>query len=247
MLTAETTPATQTRTAAERGPFPAPAEKPDLRAYYEYAGRHFRYVPEHDPIELLRTKLVWRLLPRSAGKTWLDVGCGDGVLCHEARRRGFSVFGIDLAWSRLDFARSYYAGLSLAQGAIYSLPFADRRFDVVTSVEVLEHLTHPYDAFRELARVSRRYVLCTTPYRESVEGVFCPHCKRTFPPAGHLQRFDEDRFAEFGRTVGLRIRRWMHTHPMLEYRRFRYCPPLKWLIADYYKDSGFLGVLFEKP
>ncbi len=220
---------------------------PDLRAYYEDGGRRFRCVPEFDPMELVRVRLVFRLMPSTAGGSALDVGCGDGYLCQQLRARGFrNVVGVDLAHSRLTYARGRSERGHFSQSDVYALPFGDGQFDVVTCVEVLEHLKEPKRAMRELARVSRRYVICTTPYRESLQANLCPYCQRTFPPAGHLQRFDESRFGEMGQAAGLRLRRWKHSHPMLEYRRFRYCPPLRWLISGYYRDSGFIGGRFEK-
>jgi len=227
--------------------WPSATESPDFRSYYEDSGRRFRYVPEHDPVERIRVGLVFRVMPRDVGRAVLDVGCGDGYLCNELVRRGWhGVVGVDLARSRLDYVQSRFPSIRLAQTDIHRLPFKDGQFDLVTCSEVLEHLEDPEAAFRELARVSRRYVICTTPYREGVQQTYCPHCHRTFPPAGHLQSFDEHRFTSMGEAAGLMLRKWRHTHPMLEYRRFRYCPPLRWLIQGYYRQSGFLGGLFVR-
>ncbi|MBN1341083.1 MAG: class I SAM-dependent methyltransferase [Phycisphaerae bacterium] len=219
----------------------------DLRGYYEDNGSRFRCVPEFDPREAVRVRHVFRLLPRDAGSSALDVGCGDGYLCEQLARRGFdTIVGIDLANSRLAYAQGRNPHGRFAQSDVNRLPFADASFDVVTCVDVLEHQPDPVGALRELARVARRYVVVKTPYRESVAENMCPHCSRTFPPDGHLHRFDEHRFAALAEAAGLRLRRWRHGHPMFEYRRFRYLPPLRWLIAGYYRDSGFIGGLFEK-
>jgi len=235
------------RLCTEQSVDPVQVRGSDLRAYYEDRGRRVRNVPELDPIELVRVRLMLRLMPRGPGRGVLDVGCGDGYLCEQLMGRGFeTVVGVDLAGSRVGYARSRYPWARFAQSNAYKLPFADGQFDVVTCGEVLEHLAEPERAMRELARVSRRHVVCTTPYRESLIDNLCPYCHRSFPPEGHLQRFDEQRLAEMGAAAGVRLRRWRHTHPMFEYRRFRYCPPLRWLIAGYYRDSGFIGGLFEK-
>lgn len=67
--------------------------------------------------------------------------------------------GVDL---KRDAERVRDAGV---QGDLYSLPFADASFDGIVFAEVLEHLTRPFDALRELHRVlesgGRLYV--TTP------------------------------------------------------------------------------------
>ncbi len=218
-----------------------------LRDYYEDGGRRYRHVPEYDPVELTRVNLVFRLLPRRSGRSVLDVGCGDGYLLDRLASRGFrNTFGVDLAQSRLDFASRCFLNRKLVQSDVVDLPFADEAFDVVTCVEVLEHVPDPDRSLVELARVSARYVICTTPYCESVSENLCPHCGKGFPPAGHLHRFDEDRFKSMADQAGLRFRRWRHAHPVLEYRRFRLLPPLRWLIQGYYRTSGFIGVLLEK-
>lgn len=219
----------------------------DLRSYYEDTGRRFRYVPEFDPVERVRVGLMFRLMPRKAGRSILDVGCGDGYLCEQLSHGGFeTVVGVDLAGSRLAYARNRNPLGRFSQSDVCALPFATGQFDVVTCGQVLEHLTDPERAMRELMRVSRRYVICTTPYREALVENVCPHCDHSFPPAGHLQSFDENRFRHIGELAGMLLRRWRHAHPLFEYRRFRYCPPLRWLIADYYRDSGLIGGLFEK-
>jgi len=246
-VAAEFTPGQAHRCRAEGAVDQTDQSVPDLRSFYEKSGRRFRCVPELDPIELVRVRLVFRLMPRNAGRGVLDVGCGDGYLCERLSARGFqTVVGVDLANTRLTYARGRARGGRFAQSDVCELPFADEQFDVVTCVEVLEHLPDPERACRELARVSRRFVICATPYRETAQEDLCPYCHQLFPKAGHLHGFDERRFKAMAGTAGMRLRRWRHSHPMFEYRRFRYCPPLRWLIAGYYRDSGFIGGLFEK-
>jgi len=42
------------------------------------------------------------------------------------------------------------------------------------------------------------------------------------------------------------VTRFEHVIPMFECRRYKWLPPLKWLIWDHFKDSGTLGALLRK-
>jgi len=55
------------------------------------------------------------------------------------------------------------ARLRVRQADVTSLPFADDAFDVVTMLEVLEHIPTPVPALSEAVRVARRYVLLSAP------------------------------------------------------------------------------------
>lgn len=96
------------------------------------------------------------------GEAMLDVGCGTGTLALAARRvAGASgeVFGIDASPEMVERARrkARRAGLQieLRQAPAQALPFADGRFDLVTSTLMLHHLPRQdrQACVREMARV----------------------------------------------------------------------------------------------
>ena len=88
----------------------------------------------------------------------LDAGCGSGQTMSWFQRDhpSWSVSGIDVAPEGLASARS--AGLSVEQASVLDIPFGDHRFDLVVTLDVLQHL--PLDggdatALAEFARILR--------------------------------------------------------------------------------------------
>lgn len=84
-----------------------------------------------------------------AGKTVLDVGCGGGILTEALAQRGASVTGIDMTEAPLQVARLHAmdSGLeSIHYQQITAEGLAERapgQFDVVTCMEMLEHVPDP--------------------------------------------------------------------------------------------------------
>jgi 2-polyprenyl-6-hydroxyphenyl methylase/3-demethylubiquinone-9 3-methyltransferase len=80
-----------------------------------------------------------------AGKSAVDVGCGAGLLCEPLARLGGSVAGVDAAAENIGVARAHAAqsGLSIDYRAGSIEALAGERFDLVTSMEVIEHVTDP--------------------------------------------------------------------------------------------------------
>ena len=91
----------------------------------------------------------------------LDAGCGEG----EMLRRG--VLPPHVQPVCMDLRRAALADVGAPArvcASVLALPFPDRSFDVVTCLEVLEHLDHPAAAVEELARTARRAFVVSVPF-----------------------------------------------------------------------------------
>ncbi len=103
-----------------------------------------------------------------AGKSALDVGCGAGLMCEPLARLGASVTGLDAAPENIAVAKDHAAG----QGLAIAYRCADvakigGQFDLVTSMEVVEHVADPATFVAALAaRLSPGgLMILTTPNR----------------------------------------------------------------------------------
>lgn len=86
-------------------------------------------------------------------KRALDVGCGAGLLCEPLARLGADVTGVDAAPENIAVARDHAAGMGLAieyrAGELGSLGLG--QFDLVTNMEVLEHVADKRAFIAQLA------------------------------------------------------------------------------------------------
>lgn len=117
---------------------------------------------EFRPLHLLNPVRVQFIAERTAlaGSRVLDVGCGGGLLAEALARTGARVTGIDLAPAMIEVARLHAAESALAVD--YRLSSAEAvaaaepaGFDVVTCMEMLEHVPEPAAMAATLAQLLR--------------------------------------------------------------------------------------------
>ncbi|MFA5988881.1 MAG: bifunctional 2-polyprenyl-6-hydroxyphenol methylase/3-demethylubiquinol 3-O-methyltransferase UbiG [Sphingomonas sp.] len=80
-----------------------------------------------------------------AGKRAVDVGCGAGLLCEPLARLGAAVTGVDAAPENIAVAKAHakQSGLEIDYRCGSVEDMAGERFDLVTSLEVVEHVVDP--------------------------------------------------------------------------------------------------------
>jgi hypothetical protein len=136
---------------------------------------------------------LMRLAPLK-GDSSLDVGARDGYLSKLLAERFDCVTALDLDKPVIDHPR-----VECVQGDITALLYPDASFDLVFCSEVLEHIPCQLlaTACRELARVSKKYVLIGVPYKQDIRvgQTTCVTCGGINPPWGHVNSFDENQLA----------------------------------------------------
>jgi 2-polyprenyl-6-hydroxyphenyl methylase/3-demethylubiquinone-9 3-methyltransferase len=141
---------------------PTNVDPKELAKFSELAHRWWDPAGEFRPLHQINPlRLAWiDGKARLAGKHVLDVGCGGGVLAEAMTRAGARVTGIDLAEKPLRVAQLHRleSGLAIEYVLVSPESLAERepgRYDVVTCMEVLEHVPDPASTVRACARLAR--------------------------------------------------------------------------------------------
>ena len=75
----------------------------------------------------------------------IDVGAATGILMDISRKRGWNVEGIEPSSWAVGVAREKY-DLEILEGVFETAPLQEEKYTVVSMVDFLEHIPHPYDA-----------------------------------------------------------------------------------------------------
>ena len=176
---------------------------------------HGEFRPLHE-INPLRLEWIERHAPLGERDT-LDVGCGGGILAEAMARRGARVTGIDLAEKPLKVAQLHLlesrleVRYELASAEDYALRHAGA-FDVLSCMEMLEHVPDPASAVAACARLLRpggRAIFSTinrNPKAYLFAVVGAEYLLRLLPRGTHdYARFIRpSELAQYCRTAGLR-------------------------------------------
>lgn len=127
-------------------------------AFYEELEEKWYTSLDH-PIALLRAenavRIPWIISEIGENRSVLDIGCGAGFLTNALAKEGHSVYGIDISEKSLKTAKQYDTTNSVRyeKASAYTLPYPDQNFDVVSAMDVLEHVEDPLQLIKEASRV----------------------------------------------------------------------------------------------
>jgi 2-polyprenyl-3-methyl-5-hydroxy-6-metoxy-1,4-benzoquinol methylase len=126
------------------------ADPLELQKFSDLAHRWWDPTSEFRPLhEINPLRLEWiNARAPLAGKTIVDVGCGGGILAESMAKKGAKVTGIDLSEKALKVAdlHSLESGVQVRYEMIPAEQLAARepgRYDIITCMEMLEHVPDP--------------------------------------------------------------------------------------------------------
>jgi SAM-dependent methyltransferase len=146
--------------------------------------------------------LVNRLRLRDA--LVLDAGCGTGFAREELERAG-TVIGLDSSPEAVSLAHGD-SGSGACVAFIERTPFPDDTFDLISAMDLLEHIEDDERALREIHRVCKPggYLFVTVP---AYQRLWSSHDEAL----GHRRRYSAREIARRLRSAGFRIRKLSHT------------------------------------
>lgn len=134
------------------------ADPAELQKFSDLAHRWWDPESEFKPLHQINPlRLDWiDAAAGLAGKRVIDIGCGGGILAESMAARGAQVTGVDLSEKALGVARLhlYESGQSVDYQLISAEEMArdnPESFDVVTCMEMLEHVPDPASTIRACA------------------------------------------------------------------------------------------------
>ncbi len=177
------------------------ADQGRSRAYYDEFSRSYeaeRGRGYHALIDDLEVELAERYCAQAR---ILEAGCGTGLILQRIAGRARRAVGLDLSAGMLSAAAGRQ--LTVVQGSVDALPFADGSFDTVLSFKVLAHVSTIVPTLAELARVTHPggHLLLEFYNRHSLRTLI----KRLKRPTWIGGRFsDEDVFTRFDSLADIR-------------------------------------------
>ncbi|WP_313051632.1 bifunctional 2-polyprenyl-6-hydroxyphenol methylase/3-demethylubiquinol 3-O-methyltransferase UbiG [Atlantibacter hermannii] len=146
---------------AEKSPIAHNVDRGEIAKFEAVASRWWDTEGEFKPLHRINPLRLGYITERAGGlfgKTVLDVGCGGGILSESMARQGATVTGLDMGAEPLQVARLHAleSGVELDYVQETVEEHAAKhpeKYDVVTCMEMLEHVPDPASVVKACARL----------------------------------------------------------------------------------------------
>ena len=149
---------------------------------------------------------IRRMMPASQGKVLLDCGCGTGIFA-SAMEDIFQVIGMDDHEEALSYARKNLVRGNCIQGSATQIPMDDATVDVITLLDVLEHIPDDRKTLAEIYRVlkPKGLLILTVPASPALWSEWDEVLH-------HCRRYLIKDLMEKVRSAGMQVEHWNHTN-----------------------------------
>lgn len=163
---------------------------PPAEAGLDYDGYYHEgnlIVPEF--VDRRLAEMVAELEPFALTSRWIDIGCGAGSLLRAVARAGWRVQGTEIAPQPVQMLRA--EGYDVLLGDAAELELELGAYDVVSLIEVIEHVPDPRALMRRAAALLRPggVLFMTTPHASGISGRVLGLQWSAVSPPEHLQLF----------------------------------------------------------
>lgn len=224
------------------------ADPLEIQKFSELAHRWWDPTSEFRPLhEINPLRLEWiNAKVPLAGNRVIDIGCGGGILAESMARKGASVTGIDLSEKALKVAdlHSLESGVNVRYKLIAAEAMAAEeagQYDVVTCMEMLEHVPDPAAIVQACAALVKPggHIFMSTLNRNPKAYLFAvlgaEYILRLLPKGTH----DYDKFitpaelSQFARSAGLDLNsmRGMGYNPLTKIYSLNHDTSVNYLVA----------------
>lgn len=127
----------------------------DAQLYYEEAKLIFMGIKPHhrDKNYLEDLRIIKRFKP---GGNFLDIGVNAGFFLRQAKKNGnWNIFGLEPSKSLAELARKYFS-LNIKNCFLEEAGFQDDFFDIVTMIDVFEHIPNPCQMLGVIRRLLKK-------------------------------------------------------------------------------------------
>ena len=117
------------------------------------------YTAQDDPVALLRAEakihIPWINSKIDPNSKILDVGCGGGLFSNPLSELGHVVTGLDISKESLEIAKKYDSSnrVRYIEADARAIPLPDNSYDVIISMDFLEHVTEVQEVIGEISRL----------------------------------------------------------------------------------------------
>jgi 2-polyprenyl-3-methyl-5-hydroxy-6-metoxy-1,4-benzoquinol methylase len=115
------------------------------RIFFEIQKKHWWFVTKKQIV----LDLIKRYTVSGSNKKVLDIGCGSGLMLSSLEEVG-QTFGMDMSDDAINFSREIFKG-EVKKGSLpLQVPFEENFFNVITALDVIEHIDEDVDALKAL-------------------------------------------------------------------------------------------------